>query len=148
MEEKSSLDAILTALFRDKSFEDIDFIIKNGVLDCNAMGLTSLEGCPSSVTTLYCASNRLISLKGCPSSVEYLNCESNELKSLEGLPEGIKYLNCMDNFITSLEECPKSVTTLYADSFNSFDSSNPLNEEYKNKTLEQIHQINSSKHAG
>ena len=51
-----------------KSLRDINFTVKNGVLNCIFKNLTSLEGCPTlkSVTKLNCNRNILTSLEGCP----------------------------------------------------------------------------------
>ena len=110
-------------------------------LDCYSNKLTSLEECSTfkSLTTLNCSYNNLTSLKGCSAlkSLTTLYCWHNNLTSLEGCQtlKSLTTLNCGSNKLTSLKGCPEGVTELVC--YN-----NPLNKEYKDKTIEQIHQIN------
>ena len=100
--------------------------------------LTNLEYCPNSLTRLCCPNNSIISLEYCPDSVTYLNCSNNSLTSLEYCPNSVTELYCSNNSLTSLEYCPSSVTYLYYDN-------NPLSPEYLNKTIQQVHKINTVK---
>ena len=88
--------------------------------DISLRGLTTLKGIkfPPDVTTLYCGGNQLTTLEGCPPNVTSLYCSYNQLTTLEG--------------------CPPSVTELYCDD-------NPLTDQYQNKTLDEIHNINRIK---
>ena len=76
-------------------------------------------------------------MEECPGGVTELDCSGNNITSLEGCPtlKSLTKLYCSGNNLTSLEGCPNSVTKL--DCWN-----NPLNEEYKDKPIKQIHQIN------
>ena len=105
---------------------------------CNINRLTSLEHCPSSVTELYCCGNQLTSLEHCPSSTTELYCSNNQLTSLEHCPSSITELACYGNQLTSLKHCPSSVTKLWY-------QGNPLNDEYKNLFLGEIHKLNKKK---
>lgn len=104
-----------------------------GNLYCDNNKLTSLEGCPKSITgtfscsknnliTLegapqkvgggfYCVNNKLTSLKGVPTLVEGdFNCGDNKLVSLEGIASEIAGdLDCCDNLLTSLEGIHKHI---------------------------------------
>lgn len=96
-----------------KSLKDVDWDKYRNepiTLDCSNNQLTSLEGCPSSVTKLDCSFNNLKSLKGCPANIKRLVCSGNYLKSLEGCPSSVTKLNCSYNELTSLQGCPNSVT--------------------------------------
>ena len=108
------------------------------ILYCNNNQITSLEGCPPSVQKLYCWNNQLKSLEGCPPSVQILYCYNNQLTTLEGCPSSLQVLVCDHNQLTSLEDCPPSVQKLWR-------INNPLNTEYRNKSIEQIHKINRIK---
>ena len=78
-----------------------------GGFSCNYNMLTSLEGCPSEVSGgFYCYENQLTSLEGCPSEVSgEFRCSSNKLTSLKNIQQQIKSINgnfnCSDNKITS-----------------------------------------------
>jgi hypothetical protein len=79
---------------------------------CDSNRLTSLEGCPKSVSDGFCCyNNQLTSLKGSPKSIGGdFYCYLNRLVSLKGCPESIgKCFSCCDNKLTSLEGCPKLI---------------------------------------
>ena len=120
------------------TLKDVDFPENLTTLDCGFNHLTSLEHCPSSTTVLYCGGNLLTSLEHCPSSVTVLWCDSNQLISLEYCPSALSALWCSRNQLTSLEHCPSSLTELYC--YN-----NPLNDEYKDLTIKEIHKLNRKK---
>ena len=107
-------------------------------LYCHNNQLTSLEGCPPSVLFLDCSNNQLISLKGCSPSVQLLDCENNHLTNLKGCPPSVPKLWINYNQLTSLEDCPPSVEYLWC--YN-----NPLDTEYRNKSMQEIHTINRIK---
>ena len=88
--------------------------------DVSRKGLTTLKGIefPPDNTILYCYGNQLTTLEGCPSNVTTFSCYGNQLTTLEG--------------------CPPNVTTLYC-------YGNPLVDQYKDKSLPEIHEINRIK---
>ena len=127
-------------------------------LYCQNNLLTSLEGCPPFVQELYCGYNQLTSLKGCPPSVQILDCSNNKLRSLEDCSPYVQYLYCQYNQLTSLKGCSLSVHRLdcYYNQLSNLEdcplsvqqlwfNNNPLNTEYLNKSLEEIHKINQIK---
>lgn len=141
-----------------KTLVGIDFPDGITDFDCSHNQLTNLQGCPNSATKLYCSNNLLTSLYGCSNSVTQLLCFNNSLTSLQGCPNSVTELDCFDNSLTSLHGCSNSVTSLECggnqltslrdcpQSVTGLDCNpNPLREEYKNKTLEQIHQMNKIK---
>ena len=99
----------------ERSLKNIKFKVIDGKLDCSFNQLTSLKGCPASVTTLYCNNNQLTSLEGCPENVIELRCDGNQLTSLEGCSNSVKELWCMYNQLTSLRGCSEGVTELHCD---------------------------------
>lgn len=127
-------------------------------LNCRHNRLTSLKGCPQSVTLLVCCYNQLSSfegcsanvkemwcdnnnfttLEGCPESVTELRCSYNQLISLKGCPPGVFHLDITGNLITSLEDLPHNIER--ASAWN-----NPLNKEYKGKSIAQVCAINRVK---
>ena len=83
-----------------------------GNLNCSNKNLTSLFGCPSSVTGYFdCSDNKLTSLEGAPKEVGgSFDCSLNELTSLEGAPKEVRgYFSCSGNQLTSLNDAPKEV---------------------------------------
>ena len=108
--------------------------------DISCRDLTSLIGInfPENVRTLNCNFNQLISLEGCPPSVRKLNCHNNQLTSLKGCSPSVRLLYCWTNLLTNLEDCPPFVIKLYC-----YD--NPLNSDYLDKSLTEIHEINKIK---
>lgn len=107
------------------------------IADRNLVTLVGIDF-PLYVEILWCNGNQLTSLHGCPSTVRILYCNDNQLTSLDGCPPNVQKLYCNFNRLTSLRDCPSSIKKLYC-------NNNPLDAEYKNKTLEQIHQINRFK---
>lgn len=81
--------------------------------NCNNNKLTSLEHGPKNVTFGYgCANNLLTSLKGCAKKLKDFNCNGNQLISLEYGPESIEeYFHCNNNFLQSLTGCPQNNLT-------------------------------------
>jgi len=68
-------------------------------LHCAFNKLTSLAGChqAKNLTELACYSNDITSLVGCPESVTHLYCQENKLTSLDGCPSGILSLGWYDS---------------------------------------------------
>ena len=108
------------------------------LLNCRDNTLTSLQYCPSPVTYLHCSHNSLTSLEYCPNFVTQLYCDNNSLTSLQSCPNSVRRLDCSNNSLTSLQDCPNSVIYLFSDN-------NPLSPEYFNKSIEEIHKINTLK---
>lgn len=74
---------------------------------CSYVGLTSLEGCPISVSgDFYCENNQLTSFEGCPISVGGdFYCNNNQIISLEWFPKHIgKEFSCFGNPIEHIWE--------------------------------------------
>ena len=98
--------------FRNGSLLGIKFGIADGDFIINALGLTSLEGCPEEVIGAFNASNNKIeNLIGGPKKVgrSYNINDNKKLVSLEGAPEEIGgTFNINDcNMLASLEGGPK-----------------------------------------
>ena len=110
------------------------------VFDISSRRLTTLKDIhfPENVTILSCKNNHLTSLEYCPATVTKLYCEDNQLTSLEYCPVSVTKLDCGDNQLTSLEHCPASVIDLYW-------ANNPLNDEYKDLSCNEIHKLNRKK---
>lgn len=90
----------------------LDFNIVTGVFSCNAIGLTTLKGCPKHVgASFYCNHNKLSSLEYAPLTVgRNFYCNSNELTSFKGCPPIIPGEFCgTDNLIESLDGLPTRV---------------------------------------
>ncbi len=83
----------------------------NGTIFASDLNLTSLEGSPSIIGTLYCDNNQLGSLKGGPTTVKNnFVCENNKLTSLEGAPSSVGgYFVCSRNKLTSLHNIHKQI---------------------------------------
>ena len=83
----------------------------NGTIFASDLNLTSLEGSPSIIDTLYCDNNQLGSLKGGPTTVKNnFVCENNKLTSLEGAPSSVGgYFACFENKLTSLHNIHKQI---------------------------------------
>ena len=107
-------------------------------LYCSHNKLTSLQWCPPFAVVLYCSFNRLTSLEHCSVSVKKLYCSHNKLTSLQWCPPLATELSCRKNLLSSLEYCPSSVTKL-------FRTNKLLSEQYRKKSLEEIHAINRVK---
>src|SRR5436189_91985 len=88
--------------------------------DISLSGLTTLKDIefPSDIIGHYCAGNLLTTLEGCPPNITTLDCYSNQLTTLEGCPPNVTIINY---------------------------SYNPLTDQYKDKTLDEIHKINRIK---
>ena len=92
--------------------EDLSGQTYDGNLNCSFENLTSLFGCPSTITGSFdCSYNKLTSLEGSPKEVgRNFYCYSNKLTSLKGAPQEVGgHFNCSDNKLTSLEGAPKEV---------------------------------------
>ena len=83
----------------------------NGTIFASDLNLTSLEGSPSIIDTLYCDNNQLGSLKGGPTTVKNnFVCENNKLTSLEGAPSSVGgYFARFENKLTSLHNIHKQI---------------------------------------
>ena len=140
------------------TLKGIDFPDGITELDCSENSLRSLKYCPNSLEYLHCSNNLLTSLQYSPNSVTYLDCSNNSLTSLQYCLNSVTYLDCHKNSLTSLQYCPNSVTNLYCynNSLISLEycpnsvtclisDNNPLSSEYRNKTLQEIHEINTLK---
>ena len=150
----------MTFSVKNRGLTSLIGIVPEGTieLDCAHNRLTSLEGCPSSVLKLNCAMNRLTSLKHCPKFVEVLDCYANRLFSLEGCPPFVKLLDCSHNRLISLQGCSSSVINLncYNNQLTSLEWCpptvvklsclvNPLLNQYRGKSIEEVHEINRVK---
>jgi hypothetical protein len=84
-----------------------------GDFDCSLNGLTTLIGCPVSVSGSFaCSQNSLSSLEYCPNEVgNDFKCSHNILSTLEYCPKKIGgNLECHNNWkLTSLKGCPDEV---------------------------------------
>ena len=109
--------------------------------DISNQNLTTLEGIefPIGITELNCSLNKLTSLQYYPSSVQILHCSYNQLTSLQYCPPNLEVLYCWNNRLTSLLDCPPNIQSVYY-----YD--NPLDEEYQNKSIKEITQINKIKY--
>lgn len=96
----------------NETFDDLRFHQNIKSLNCSYNRLTSLEGCPLTITELDCSVCNLVSLQGCPPSVVILNCHSNKLTSLQGCSPSVVRLYCSDNQLDRLNDCPDSVKEL------------------------------------
>nr|QBK87447.1 MAG: uncharacterized protein LCMAC201_03570 [Marseillevirus LCMAC201] len=97
----------------EKCLLDINFEVVDGKLNCSYRNLTSLKGCPNSVTHLDCIDNKISSFKYIPDSVIHLSCGINNISSFEHLPNSVKMLNYSYNNISSFKHLPNSITELY-----------------------------------
>jgi len=75
-----------------------------------------------------CCNNQLTSLEGCPTTVSgYFSCYFNKLTSLEGCPKTVsKGFYCSNNQLTSLKGCPLRV----GKAFYCFKNKKQFSEEY------------------
>lgn len=82
-----------------------------GVFSCRHVGLTSLEGCPSSTQHFLVTGNQLTNLKGISKSLNgAIDISINKLTSLEGLPEDVNgSIWAHSNKLTSFKGGPKIV---------------------------------------
>lgn len=98
-----------------------------GNFSCYNNSLTSLYGCPHTVTGYFsCSHNRLTSLIGGPQIVgDLFECHDNKLISLEYCPKYINGdFNCRKNMLTNFEYCPLIVGgyfTCYDNQINSIE---------------------------
>lgn len=102
-------------------FIPVKFNIVGGFFSCSNNSLTTLKGCPISVSgDFYCYNNQLTSLFGVPTLVggEFC-CFNNQLTSLEYCPTSVdRHFFCSHNQLTSLEYCPTSVGGVFDCSYN------------------------------
>ena len=91
-------------------------------------------------TELNLSRKNLTSLEGIEQfqKLKKLYCNGNQITSLDNLPSGLQILYCYNNRVTSLDNLPSGLQKLYC-------NGNHLPEEYKGKTLEEIHQLNRDK---
>lgn len=91
----------------------VKFKSVKGTFNCNNLGLTTLEGCPQSVSEFLCSGNNLTSLQYCPSEIRLaIKCLDNQLTNLDYLPEKCHRVYCGHNNIKSLSSntCKKMYT--------------------------------------
>jgi hypothetical protein len=104
----------------------IKFNKVSGDFNCSGNQMTTLEGCPKEVGTVFtCSSNnRLKSLKGGPEKVGTIfMCSNNSLTSLEFSPSNIvEDFDCSYNYLSNLEGCPKVVSDSFYCSSNKLTS--------------------------
>ncbi len=89
----------------------------SGHFYCSHNQLTSLKYCPQIVGgNFVCAHNQLTSLKGCPQHVHgSFSCSHNQLTSLEYGPQSIGgHFYCDHNQLTSLKDCPQSIGATFS----------------------------------
>ena len=110
-------------------------------LNLSHQHLTTLEGIdfPEDLIELNIGYNQLTSLQYCPPNLKILYCSNNHLTSLQYCPQNLQKLSCYNNQITSLLYCPPNLQYLSI-------HNNPINQEYQNKSIEEINNINSIKY--
>ena len=107
-------------------------------LYCFNTPITNLDHLPPGLKELYCSYTQITSLDHLPPGLQVLNCSGIQITNLDHLPSGLQDLNCYNTQITNLDHLPPSLKRLYC-------SNCPLTEEYKGKTLPEIHLINRKK---
>ncbi|HOB25692.1 MAG TPA: hypothetical protein PKG93_00895 [Bacilli bacterium] len=109
--------------------------------------LTSLQGCPTSVSKdFYCSENKLTSLKGSPQSVgDCFYCSDNKLTSLEGCPKIVgSHFYCDYNQLTSLVGCPEIINGILNCRFNKITDFKGISEFFEDRFIcdgNPIHEI-------
>jgi hypothetical protein len=119
----------------------VKFKLVDGYFDISNNNLTSLEGCPDTVTKDFncsnnnltslldspykvgdfdCSNNKLVNLSHCPKEVSgFFDCSSNQIISIKGSPRTIKgHFKCSNNKIASLKGGPKYIETYFDCSHN------------------------------
>ena len=95
---------------------DLSDVEVMGSFACHSNYLTSLEGCPHTVSGYFsCTSNNLTSLEGCPHTVyDTFYCGFNQLTSLKSAPQTVDgSFHCTGNNLTSLEGIPKTINVSF-----------------------------------
>ena len=110
-------------------------------LDLHNKNLTTLEGIefPDDLIVLDISHNKLTSLQYCPPNLKILYCWNNQLTSLQYCSPNLLELYCSNNQLTSLLYCPYNIKELNY-------HSNPIIQQYQNKTIQEINQINRVKY--
>lgn len=81
------------------------------------LGLTTLDGCPKTITGYFdCSDNELTSLEFGPEDVPIYHCYDNKLTNLDFLPnQHMDELHCYKNLITEINKCPDVENFVYYD---------------------------------
>lgn len=89
----------------------IKFKMVDGYFDISNNNLTTLEGCPKTVTRDFnCSKNKLTSLFECPIDVGEFDCSHNQLKTLSYSPKEVKgSFDCSFNELTSIKGSPRTI---------------------------------------
>ena len=98
----------------------VKFKTVDGYFDISNNGLTSLEGCPKTVTRDFnCSRNNLTSLFEGPTDVGDFDCSFNQLKNLSYAPKEVKgNFDCSNNQIDSIKGMPRTIKGFFKCSYN------------------------------
>jgi hypothetical protein len=98
----------------------VKFRTVDGYFDISNNGLTSLDGCPKTVTRDFnCSKNKLTSLFEGPVEVGDFDCSFNQLKSLSYAPKEVKgNFDCSNNLIESIKGMPRTIKGFFNCSSN------------------------------
>lgn len=136
-----------------KTLKDVEFPPGITTLDVSHNELTSLEGCPSTITHLYAYRNQLPNFVGVPAGLKFIDAHGNpitsskgleaclalktvvmymsELSEVSGFPDSVEHLNVAANRIGKIVSLPKSIREfLYA--------MNRLPDEFVDKTVDEL----------
>jgi len=83
----------------------------DGYFDISNNNITTLEGCPKTVSRDFnCSRNKLTSLFDCPAEVGEFDCSHNLLKTLSYAPKEVKgSFDCSYNELTSITGSPRTI---------------------------------------
>jgi hypothetical protein len=89
----------------------VKFKMVDGYFDISNNNLTTLEGCPKTVTKDFnCSKNKLNSLFECPVEVGDFDCSHNQLKTLSYSPKEVRgSFDCSFNELTSIKGSPRTI---------------------------------------
>ena len=98
----------------------VKFKMVDGFFDISNNGLTSLDGCPKTITGDFnCSRNNLTSLFEGPTEVADFDCSYNQLKNLSYAPKEVKgSFDCSNNQIDSIKGMPRSIKGFFKCSTN------------------------------
>lgn len=139
-----------------KTLEGINFPPGITTLDVSYNLLTSLVGCPSTVTDLYCYNNRLPNFVGAPAGLIRIDAHLNpirstkgleqctklkevsmymcEMEELRGVPDSVEDLNVAKNKITKIVQIPKECKALGI-------TCNRLEDDFVDKSVDQLREM-------
>lgn len=102
----------------------VNFKLVDGYFDISNNNLTSLEGCPETVTKDFnCSNNNLTSLLGSPYKVGDFDCSNNKLVNLSHCPKEVTgFFDCSNNQIVSIKSSPRSIKAHFKCSNNQIES--------------------------